>query len=182
MVDALLQQTNLWDVRKKALSTFSGGMKQRFGIAQALLGNPRLIIVDEPTAGLDPAERNRFLNLLSSLGSDRTVILSTHIVDDVRQLCPRMAIIASGELLLEGAPNETLAQLNGKIWSKVVDTDDEVRAIDAQLHVISTHLVGGRHEIRVHSDTSPGDGFRSVDSGLEDVYFLNLSQQSKRPN
>jgi len=110
-VNALLQQTNLWDVRKKALSTFSGGMKQRFGIAQALLGNPRLIIVDEPTAGLDPAERNRFLNLLSSLGSDRTVILSTHIVDDVRQLCPRMAIIAQGELLLEGAPGDTLAAL-----------------------------------------------------------------------
>jgi ABC-type multidrug transport system ATPase subunit len=179
-VDALLQQTNLWDVRKKALATFSGGMKQRFGIAQALLGNPRLIIVDEPTAGLDPAERNRFLNLLSSLGSDRTVILSTHIVDDVRQLCPRMAIIASGELLLEGSPNDTLAALNGKIWSKVVATDGEVRAIEAQLHVISTHLVGGQHEIRVYADTSPGDGFHAVESDLEDVYFLNLSQQSKR--
>jgi ABC-2 type transport system ATP-binding protein len=179
-VDALLQQTNLWDVRKKALATFSGGMKQRFGIAQALLGNPRLIIVDEPTAGLDPAERNRFLNLLSSLGSDRTVILSTHIVDDVRQLCPRMAIIASGELLLEGAPNDTLAALNGKIWSKVVATDDEVRTIETQLHVISTHLVGGQHEIRVYADTSPGDGFHSVESDLEDVYFLTLSQQSKR--
>jgi ABC-2 type transport system ATP-binding protein len=179
-VDALLQQTNLWDVRKKALATFSGGMKQRFGIAQALLGNPRLIIVDEPTAGLDPAERNRFLNLLSSLGSDRTVILSTHIVDDVRQLCPRMAIIASGELLLEGSPNDTLAALNGKIWSKVVATDGEVRAIETQLHVISTHLVGGQHEIRVHADTSPGDGFHAVESDLEDVYFLNLSQQSKR--
>src|SRR5271168_4163496 len=142
MVDALLQQTNLWEVRKKALSTFSGGMKQRFGIAQALLGNPRLIIVDEPTAGLDPKERNRFLNLLSSLGSDRTVILSTHIVDDVRQLCPRMAIIASGELLLEGAPNDTLAALHGKIWSKVVATDAELRSIEGQLRVISTHLVG----------------------------------------
>jgi ABC-2 type transport system ATP-binding protein len=179
-VDALLQQTNLWDVRKKALSTLSGGMKQRFGIAQALLGNPRLIIVDEPTAGLDPAERNRFLNLLSSLGSDRTVILSTHIVDDVRQLCPRMAIIASGELLLEGAPNETLTALNGKIWSKIVATDNEVRAMETELQVISTHLVGGQHELRVYSDTSPGDGFRGVDSGLEDVYFLNLSQQAKR--
>jgi ABC-2 type transport system ATP-binding protein len=179
-VDALLQQTNLWEVRKKALATFSGGMKQRFGIAQALLGNPRLIIVDEPTAGLDPAERNRFLNLLSSLGSDRTVILSTHIVDDVRQLCPRMAIIASGELLLEGSPNDTLAALNGKIWSKVVATDDEVRAIETQLHVISTHLVGGQHEIRVYSHSSPDDGFHSVESDLEDVYFLNLSQQSKR--
>jgi ABC-2 type transport system ATP-binding protein len=179
-VDALLQQTNLWDVRKKALSTYSGGMKQRFGIAQALLGNPRLIIVDEPTAGLDPAERNRFLNLLSSLGSDRTVILSTHIVDDVRQLCPRMAIIASGELLLEGAPNDTLAALRGKIWSKVVATEDEVRAIEAQLHVISTHLVGGQHEIRVHAEASPGNGFVAVESDLEDVYFLNLSQQSKK--
>jgi ABC-2 type transport system ATP-binding protein len=179
-VDALLQQTNLWDVRKKALATFSGGMKQRFGIAQALLGNPRLIIVDEPTAGLDPAERNRFLNLLSSLGSDRTVILSTHIVDDVRQLCPRMAIIASGELLLEGSPNDTLAALNGKIWSKVVATEDEVRAIETQLHVISTHLVGGQHEIRVYADSSPGDCFHSIESDLEDVYFLNLSQQSKR--
>jgi ABC-type multidrug transport system ATPase subunit len=179
MVDALLQQTNLWDVRKKALSTFSGGMKQRFGIAQALLGNPRLIIVDEPTAGLDPAERNRFLNLLSSLGSDRTVILSTHIVDDVRQLCPRMAVIASGELLLEGAPNDTLAQLNGKIWSKVVPTNEELQALETQLHVISTHLVGGQHEVRVYADTSPGNGFSLVDSGLEDVYFLTLSRQTK---
>lgn len=179
-VDALLQQTNLWEVRKKALATYSGGMKQRFGIAQALLGNPRLIIVDEPTAGLDPAERNRFLNLLSSLGSDRTVILSTHIVDDVRQLCPRMAIIASGELLLEGSPSDTLAALNGRMWSKVIATDGEVRSLETQLQVISTHLVGGQHEIRVYADTSPGDGFRSVDSGLEDVYFLNLSQQAKR--
>jgi ABC-2 type transport system ATP-binding protein len=179
-VDTLLQQTNLWDVRKKALSTFSGGMKQRFGIAQALLGNPRLIIVDEPTAGLDPAERNRFLNLLSSLGTDRTVILSTHIVDDVRQLCPRMAIIASGELLLEGAPNEALASLHGKIWSKVVPTTEELHALETQLHVISTHLVGGQHEVRVYADTSPGDGFSPVESDLEDVYFLNLSQQAKR--
>jgi len=183
-IDALLQQTNLWDVRKKALSTFSGGMKQRFGIAQALLGNPRLIIVDEPTAGLDPAERNRFLNLLSSLGSDRTVILSTHIVDDVRQLCPRMAIIAQGELLLEGAPADTLAALKGKIWSKVVATDDELRTLETEVHVISTHLVGGQHEVRVYADASPGNGFAPVDSDLEDVYFLNLSQQVKqqRPN
>lgn len=178
MVDALLQQTNLWDVRKKALSTFSGGMKQRFGIAQALLANPRLIIVDEPTAGLDPAERNRFLNLLSSIGREVTVILSTHIVDDVRELCARMAIIAAGELLLEGTPTEALNALNGKIWSKVVDTDDELRALESQMHIISTHLVGGQHEIRVYSDSSPGVGFRPVDSDLEDVYFLNLSQQA----
>ena len=178
-VEALLQQTNLWDVRRKALSTFSGGMKQRFGIAQALLGNPRLIIVDEPTAGLDPTERNRFLNLLSSLGSDRTVILSTHIVDDVRQLCARMAIIASGELLLEGAPGEALAALNGKIWSKVVASANEVRDLEAELRVISTHLVGGQHEIRVYADISPGNGFSAVESDLEDVYFLHLSHQSK---
>lgn len=179
MIETLLQQTNLWDVRKKALSTFSGGMKQRFGIAQALLGNPRLIIVDEPTAGLDPAERNRFLNLLSSIGREITVILSTHIVDDVRELCPRMAIIASGELLLEGAPAETLAALQGKIWSKVVSSDQELRALESQLQIISTHLVAGQHEIRVFSHSSPGVGFRAVDSGLEDVYFLNLSQQAK---
>ena len=179
MIDALLNQTNLWDVRKKALSTFSGGMKQRFGIAQALLGNPRLIIVDEPTAGLDPAERNRFLNLLSSIGREVTVILSTHIVDDVRELCPRMAIIASGELLLEGSPTEAMGALQGKIWSKVVKSDDELRALETQMQVISTHLVGGQHEIRVYSASSPGDGFRPVDSSLEDVYFLNLSQQSK---
>ncbi|MGA3318615.1 MAG: ABC transporter ATP-binding protein [Candidatus Korobacteraceae bacterium] len=179
MVDALLQQTNLWEVRKKALSTYSGGMKQRFGIAQALLANPRLIIVDEPTAGLDPAERNRFLNLLSSIGSEVTVILSTHIVEDVRELCPRMAIIASGELLLEGAPADTLAALNGKIWSKVVSSDDELRALESEMHVISTHLIAGQHEVRVYSDASPGEGFQPVDSELEDVYFFNLSRQAK---
>ena len=178
MIDALLQQTNLWEVRKKALGTFSGGMKQRFGIAQALLGNPRLIIVDEPTAGLDPAERNRFLNLLSSIGRDVTVILSTHIVDDVRELCPRMGIIADGELLLEGAPAESLAALQGKIWSKVVADDDELRALGSRMHVISSHLLAGQHEIRVYSDSHPGDGFRPVDSGLEDVYFLNLSRKT----
>jgi ABC-2 type transport system ATP-binding protein len=174
-VEALLHQTNLWDFRKKALSTYSGGMKQRFGIAQALLGKPRLIIVDEPTAGLDPAERNRFLNLLSSIGSDITVILSTHIVEDVRELCPRMAIIAAGELLLEGAPHEALDLLQGKMWSKIVVNDDELRALESQLRVISSHLISGQHEIRVYADASPGDGFRPVDAGLEDVYFLNLS-------
>jgi ABC-2 type transport system ATP-binding protein len=179
MVDALLNQTNLWAARKKALSTYSGGMKQRFGIAQALLANPKLIIVDEPTAGLDPAERNRFLNLLSSIGSNVTVILSTHIVEDVRELCPRMAIIASGELLLEGSPAESLYELKGKIWSKVVSTDDELRALEASLNVISTHLVGGLHEVRIYADSSPGEGFHPVDSGLEDVYFLNLASQAK---
>jgi ABC-2 type transport system ATP-binding protein len=178
MVEALLNQTNLWDARNKALSTYSGGMKQRFGIAQALLANPRLIIVDEPTAGLDPAERNRFLNLLSSIGQHVTVILSTHIVDDVRELCARMAIIAAGEVLLEGSPADALAQLDGQIWSKVVATDDELRALEAQMPVISTHLIGGQHEIRVFAANSPGTGFRSVPSGLEDVYFLNLSRHT----
>jgi len=179
MVDALLEQTNLWEVRKKALSTFSGGMKQRFGIAQALLANPRLIIVDEPTAGLDPAERNRFLNLLSSIGREVTVILSTHIVADVRELCARMAIIAAGELLLEGTPADALAALNGKIWSRVVASDDELRSLESEMHLISTHLVGGQHEIRVYADSSPSAGFRAVDSDLEDVYFLHLAQPGK---
>jgi len=179
MVEALLQQTNLWNSRKKALSTYSGGMKQRFGIAQALLANPKLIIVDEPTAGLDPAERNRFLNLLSSIGSNVTVILSTHIVDDVRELCPRMAIISNGELLLEGAPNEALESLRGKIWSKVAATDDELRELEGSFNVVSTHLIGGLHEVRIYSESDPGEGFRQVESGLEDVYFLNLANQAK---
>jgi ABC-2 type transport system ATP-binding protein len=179
VVDALLNQTNLWDSRKKALSTYSGGMKQRFGIAQALLANPKLIIVDEPTAGLDPAERNRFLNLLSSIGRNVIVILSTHIVEDVRELCPRMAIISNGQLLLEGSPAESLDSLRGKLWTKVLSTDAELTAIDSNFKVVSTHLVGGLHEVRVYSDASPGDGFTQDDANLEDVYFLSLSNQAK---
>src|ERR1700723_2366439 len=179
LVEGLLQQTNLWDFRKKALGGFSGGMKQRFGIAQALLANPKLIIVDEPTAGLDPAERNRFLNLLSSIGSNVTVILSTHIVEDVRELCPRMAIISNGELLLEGAPNDALESLRGKIWSKVAATDDELRELEGSFNVVSTHLVGGLHEVRIYAESNPGEGFTPVDSGLEDVYFLNLANGAK---
>src|ERR1700728_4555571 len=166
MVDALLNQTNLWAARKKSLSTYSGGMKQRFGIAQALLANPKLIIVDEPTAGLDPAERNRFLNLLSSIGSDVTVILSTHIVEDVRELCPRMAIISNGELLLEGVPAAALDELKGKIWSKVVATDDELRTLETSFNVVSTHLTGGLNEVRIYAGSSPGEGFLPVPSGL----------------
>ena len=179
IVDALLQQTNLWDSRKKSLGTYSGGMKQRFGIAQALLGNPKLIIVDEPTAGLDPAERNRFLNLLSSIGREVIVILSTHIVDDVRELCPRMAIIAKGKVLLEGAPSEALAALDGKIWSKVVASDEELKTLESEMQVISTHLIAGQHEVRIYSDSNPGDGFKPVESGLEDVYFLSLARSAK---
>src|SRR6202161_1139853 len=177
-VEGLLQQTNLWEVRKKALGGYSGGMKQRFGIAQALLANPKLIIVDEPTAGLDPAERNRFLNLLSSIGRNVVVILSTHIVEDVRELCSKMAIISSGELILEGVPAQTIDVLKGRVWSKVVSTDAELSAIDANFNVVSTHLVGGLHEVRVYRDTSPGDGFTQDDANLEDVYFLTLSKQT----
>jgi len=178
MVEALLNQTNLWDARKKALSTYSGGMKQRFGIAQALLANPKLIIVDEPTAGLDPAERHRFLNLLSSIGRDVIVILSTHIVEDVRELCNRMAIISNGELLLEGAPADALATLANRIWSKLVTDESELAGIEAQLQVVSVQLLGGAHEVRVYSETDPGNGFRQVDPNLEDVYFLNMERHS----
>jgi ABC-2 type transport system ATP-binding protein len=179
MVDAILNQTNLWDARKKSLSTYSGGMKQRFGIAQALLANPKLIIVDEPTAGLDPAERNRFLNLLSSIGSNVTVILSTHIVEDVRELCPRMAIISNGELLVEGAPSDALESLRGKIWSKVAASEPEFREIERTFNVVSSHLIGGLHEVRIFADTDPGEGFRPVESSLEDVYFVNLARQRR---
>ena len=178
MVEALLNQTNLWDARKKALSTYSGGMKQRFGIAQALLANPKLIIVDEPTAGLDPAERHRFLNLLSSIGRDVIVILSTHIVEDVRELCNRMAIISNGELLLEGAPSDALATLANRIWSKLVTDEGELTSIEAQLQVVSVQLLGGAHEVRVYSETDPGSGFRAVDPNLEDVYFLNMERHT----
>ena len=179
IVDALLKQTNLWDARKKALSTYSGGMKQRFGIAQALLANPKLIIVDEPTAGLDPAERNRFLNLLSSLARDVIVILSTHIVEDVRELCPRMAIISNGEVVLEGAPEETLERLKDGIWSILVKSEEEFKAVSAQFKLVSTKLLGGAHELRVHSESDPGEGFRAVEPALEDVYFLTLNSQSE---
>jgi ABC-2 type transport system ATP-binding protein len=185
IVDTLLRQTNLWDARKKALSTYSGGMKQRFGIAQALLANPKLIIVDEPTAGLDPAERNRFLNLLSSLASNTIVILSTHIVEDVRELCPRMAIISNGQVVLEGAPEETLESLQGGTYSILVKSEAEFTAVSSQFKVVSTKLLGGAHELRIYSATDPGEGFREVDPDLEDVYFLTLNTQganSQRAN
>jgi ABC-2 type transport system ATP-binding protein len=180
VVEGLLQQTNLWDVRKKALGGYSGGMKQRFGIAQALLANPKLIIVDEPTAGLDPAERNRFLNLLSSIGRNVVVILSTHIVADVRELCSRMAIISSGELILEGVPAQAIEAVKGRVWSKVVPTDSEREEIERVLPMISMHRVGGLNEVRVYSETSLGEGFLPAEADLEDVYFRQLSQH--RPN
>ncbi len=177
MVEALLHQTNLWEVGKKALSTYSGGMKQRFGIAQALLANPKLIIVDEPTAGLDPSERHRFLNLLSAIGRDVIVILSTHIVEDVRELCNRMAIISNGEVLLEGSPSEALETLKSRIWSKLVSNESELAAIEKELQLVSVQLLGGVHEVRIYSASDPGNGFKSVDPNLEDVYFLSLERQ-----
>ena len=179
IVEGLLHQTNLWDVRKKALGGFSGGMKQRFGIAQALLANPKLIIVDEPTAGLDPAERNRFLNLLSSIGRNVVVILSTRIVEDVRELCSRMAIISNGELLLEGVPVQTIDAMKGRVWTKVVATETEREAVEKSFQVISAHLVGGLHEVRIYSEAAPGDGFSPAEADLEDVYFFKLTQHQK---
>ena len=151
-------------------------MKQRFGIAPALLANPKLIIVDEPTAGLDPAERNRFLNLLSSIGRNVVVILSTHIVADVRELCSRMAIISSGELILEGVPAQAIQAVKGRVWSKVVPTDAEREEIEKVLPMISMHRVGGLNEVRVYSEAPLADGFHLVEADLEDVYFRQLSQ------
>lgn len=173
-VDALLQQVNLWDVRKKALAGFSGGMRQRFGIAQALLGQPQLIIVDEPTAGLDPEERNRFLNLLAEIGENVVVILSTHIVEDVADLCPSMAIIASGRIVRTGAPLELIASMAGRVWRKTI-ARTELDSHRRNHEVIATRLFGGRTVIHVLADANPGDGFASVQGGLEDVYFSTLA-------
>jgi ABC-type multidrug transport system ATPase subunit len=173
-VEALLRQVNLWHVRKSALAGFSGGMRQRFGIAQALIGNPSLVIVDEPTAGLDPEERNRFLNLLAEIGENVVVILSTHIVDDVSDLCQRMAIIASGQIVRAGAPTDLVAELTGRIWRKTIDKR-ELEAHRASHEVISTRLFGGRTIIHVLSEASPGSGFEPASGGLEDVYFSTLS-------
>jgi ABC-type multidrug transport system ATPase subunit len=173
-VEGLLRQVNLFDVRGKALAGFSGGMRQRFGIAQALIGNPELIIVDEPTAGLDPEERNRFLNLLAEIGENVVVILSTHIVEDVSDLCPRMAVIAEGRIQLEGAPTELIAKTRGRIWTKTVERA-ELETYREKYQVISTRLFAGRTAVHVLSDADPGNGFASVEGGLEDVYFSTLA-------
>jgi len=178
VVDALLQQVNLWDARKRKLGTYSGGMRQRFGIAQALLGDPRLVIVDEPTAGLDPEERNRFLNLLAAIGENVAVILSTHIVEDVTDLCPTMAIMNKGQVLLTGRPADVIEALAGQVWRKQVDSSS-LPAYEAEHVVLSTRLVGGRPVIHVHSETAPGEGFQSVAPGLEDVYFQRLRLQAR---
>ena len=173
-VETLLHQTNLWSARRKALTGFSGGMRQRFGIAQALIGNPALIIVDEPTAGLDPEERNRFLNLLAEIGESVVVILSTHIVEDVSDLCPRMAVLADGRVLLEGAPPELIARTRGTIWRKVVDRA-ELTACRERYEVLSTRLFAGRTVVHILSPEDPGSGFTAVDAGLEEVYFSTLA-------
>ena len=170
LVHALLRQTNLWDARKKAVGGFSGGMKQRLGIAIALAGRPRLLIVDEPTAGLDPNERHRFLNLLSEIGEDVIVILSTHIVEDVRELCRRMAIINAGEVVLQGDPSDVLDDVRGHIWRKKI-RKSELAEVQAAMQVISVRLVAGDPIVHVYSDTAPGDGFTAVEPMLEDVYL-----------
>jgi ABC-2 type transport system ATP-binding protein len=170
LVAALLHQTNLHDVRKKNVGGFSGGMRQRLGIAIALIGSPRLLIVDEPTAGLDPTERNRFLNLLAEIGEDVVVILSTHIVEDVRELCSRMAIISQGEVVLAGDPRQVLEEIRGRIWRRVVPKE-QIDDYRARYHVISTHLAAGSPIIHVYSELPPGDGFAPVEPDLEDVYF-----------
>ena len=172
-VEGLLSQVNLWAVRKKALAGFSGGMRQRFGIAQALIGNPQLIIVDEPTAGLDPEERNRFLNLLGEIGTQVVVILSTHIVEDVADLCPRMAVLAGGRILLEGAPIALMEATRGHIWQKTI-ARGELEEHRQRFRVISTRLFAGRTIIHVMADHDPGEGFTPVNGGLEDVYFSTL--------
>jgi ABC-2 type transport system ATP-binding protein len=174
VVAALLKQTNLHDVRKKALGSYSGGMRQRFGIAQALLGNPRLIIVDEPTAGLDPEERIRFHNLLAEIGENVIVILSTHIVSDVSDLCARMAIINKGRVLLAGGPLELTRALEGRVWQKAI-ARSELDAAKAAYPVISTRLLAGRTLVNVVGDASPGEGFASIQATLEDVYFAAIA-------
>jgi len=173
VVESLLEQTNLWAVRNKSIAGFSGGMRQRFGIAQALIGNPDLIIVDEPTAGLDPEERNRFLNLLAGIGDNVVVILSTHIVDDVADLCPRMAVLANGRVQLEGKPADLIAGTRGRIWARTIDRS-ELEKYQESHEIISTRLFAGRSVIHVLSDKRP-DGFEPVEGGLEDVYFSTLS-------
>jgi ABC-2 type transport system ATP-binding protein len=174
VVEALLRKTNLWDVRKQKLGGYSGGMRQRFGVAVALLGSPKLMIVDEPTAGLDPAERVRFLNLLSELGQNSVVLLSTHIVEDVSELCTRMAIIDKGEILLEAEPLRAVEELQGRIWHRTISTD-ALPKLEREHAVISTKLYAGRTVAHVYCDTSPGPDFESVKPDLEDVYFSAIA-------
>ena len=177
-VTALLQQVNLYQHRKKAVHTFSGGMRQRFGIAQALLGNPQIIIVDEPTAGLDPEASNRFLNLLSEIGENVIVILSTHIVEDVRNLCPQMAILSQGEIIAKGSPSELIETIEGKVWSRMI-SKQELPDYRKNYQVISTKLIAGQTQIRIVSDRKTEAGFEKVSSNLEDYYFATLYHQNQ---
>jgi len=173
LVKALLEKTNLYQHRKKNLGGYSGGMKQRFGIAQALIANPKLIIVDEPTAGLDPAERNRFLNLLSELGDNAVVILSTHIVEDVKELCTNMAVINKGKVLLQGNPLQAIEAIKGKVWKKIVDKQS-LPNYKEQYNVVSEKLIAGKPIIHILNESNPGDGFENVQPDLEDVYFAQI--------
>lgn len=175
VVEALLRQTNLWDVRKQKLGGFSGGMRQRFGVAVAMLGNPKLIIVDEPTAGLDPAERVRFLNLLSEMGENSVVILSTHIVEDVSELCTRMAVINKGQILLETEPQQAIENIKGNVWRRIIEKK-ELAGLEQEHVVISTKLLGGRTVVHIFSETSPGTDFEPISPDLEDVYFTVIAQ------
>ncbi len=174
VVEALLRRTNLWDVRKQKLGGYSGGMRQRFGVAVALLGNPKLMIVDEPTAGLDPAERVRFLNLLSELGENSVVLLSTHIVEDVSELCTRMAVIDRGRILLEAEPMRAVAELRGRIWRSVINKSELAR-VEREHAVISTKLLAGRTVVHVYGESAPGAGFEPAEPDLEDVYFSAMT-------
>jgi ABC-type multidrug transport system ATPase subunit len=174
LVAYLLQKVNLYDKRNKSVKGFSGGMKQRVGIAQALIGSPRLIIVDEPTAGLDPGERNRFHNLLADVGQEVVVILSTHIVDDVRELCSSMAIMNLGQIVYHGSPDTVLTELKSKVWMKSVNRE-EIDTYRSTHHVISDKMVAGRPQIHVLSDSHPGEGFISVDPNLEDAFFVKIN-------
>ena len=180
VVEALLKQTNLWEKRRQKLGGFSGGMKQRFGVAVALLGNPKLMIVDEPTAGLDPAERVRFLNLLSELGENSVVILSTHIVEDVSELCTRMAIINEGKILQEADPLNAVRELQGKIWRRVIEKR-KLPMLEREHQIISTKLLSGRTVVHIYSEEDPGNGFEEVAPDLEDVYFTTMTRHIAKP-
>jgi ABC-2 type transport system ATP-binding protein len=178
MIEGLLNQVNLWAVRKKAVASFSGGMRQRFGIAQALIGSPKLLIVDEPTAGLDPEERARFLNLLSGLSDDAVIILSTHIVDDVADLCPQMAIMSEGQIVAQGSTPDLIASLDGKVWSLTVEREN-VDRVATQHDVISTRLFAGKTLLHVLADNEPEGGFKSVQPNLAEFYMATIRSARK---